>query len=169
MIVLGFDPGLALTGYGVIEHKPNRIVHLEDGVIRTTSDLSTSERLLIIYNEGQKIIRKYKPSVIAVEKLFFNQNTSSALSVGQARGVLFVVAALHGIPVYEYTPQQVKGAVSGYGRATKQQVGKMVKTLLGLPKVPKPDDAADALAVAICHGSFASQRKIEALLSTLTN
>jgi len=154
VIILGIDPGTAITGCAVIECLRNgsRLRALDYGCIRTSSDLPMHIRLQEIYNALCKKVVEYKPEVVAIEQLFFNKNVRTALSVGQARGVAILAAANHGLDVAEYTPLQVKQAVTGYGRASKQQMQRMVAALLHLPEVPRPDDAADALAVAICHG-----------------
>lgn len=149
-IIIGFDPGLADTGYGVIEEQSNKLVCLTYGSIKTPAKTQTSERLLTIYKKVTEIIKKYKPQVIGVEKLFFSRNVTSAMLVGQARGVVLLAIEEAGLPVIEFTPNQVKQAVSCYGAAGKEQVQKMVKLILNLKEIPKPDDAADGLAIAIC-------------------
>ncbi|MDI3540892.1 Crossover junction endodeoxyribonuclease RuvC [Koleobacter methoxysyntrophicus] len=151
MIVMGIDPGIALTGYGILEKKGNNIVVVKQGCIITKTSMKTSERLLFIYKELVKIIKEFQPDRIVIEELFFNKNAKTAILVGQARGVAILAAANLGINVWEYTPLQVKQAVVGYGRAPKNQVQEMVKLLLGLKEIPQPDDVADALAVALCH------------------
>ena len=152
MIILGIDPGTAICGYGVVEHLGNRFRLLDYGAVRSSNDISTAARLHIIYEGVSQIIEKYQPEQMAVEELFFNKNVKTALVVGQARGVILLAGQMKGLSIYEYTPLQVKQAVVGYGRAEKQQVQFMVKAILNLSEVPKPDDAADALAIAICHG-----------------
>ena len=152
MIALGIDPGTATTGYGVVKDAPDgRLFELCNGVIRTNSKTPYPARLKKIHDGITGIIDQYKPQVIAIEQVFFGKNVSTALSVGQARGVVILTAVLAGLELFEYTPIQVKEAVTGYGRAEKMQIQQMVKVLLGLTRIPKPDDAADALAVAICH------------------
>jgi len=151
MLILGIDPGTAITGFGLVDYLGNNFSMVECGCIRTRAGLPLAERLQIIYRELLNTIGKYNPLHIAVEELFFNNNTRTALAVGHARGVVLLAAAQSGIPVFEYTPLQVKQAVAGFGRAAKTQVQYMVKTILKLPSVPNPDDVADALAVAICH------------------
>ncbi|MBU0671943.1 MAG: crossover junction endodeoxyribonuclease RuvC [Candidatus Margulisbacteria bacterium] len=151
MLTLGIDPGTATTGYGLIAEKSDRLVFINHGVILTSKNDSSQARLRKIYTELKKLIAAYKPKAIAIEKLFFGVNSKTAISVGQARGMSLLAAAESGIPVAEYAPLEVKLAVTGYGKADKQQVQQMVKALLGLAELPKPDDAADALAVAICH------------------
>lgn len=147
--ILGIDPGLADTGYGIIEKSGDKMNMLACGSIKTSSRANFIERLKIIHQELIKIIKKFKPGVVAVEQLFFCKNVKTALLVGQARGVCLMTIAENNLPIYEYTPLQVKQALSGYGRADKNQIGQMVKLLLKLKVVPTPDDAADALAVAI--------------------
>jgi len=148
MIVLGIDPGLALTGWGVLikEEKPKLI---EYGCIKTSKNQKPSQRLLKIHQELQKIIKKYKPEVLSLEKLFFNTNAKTAFSIGEARGVIKLCAVLNKIPLTEFTPLQIKNCIVGYGRASKKQVQEMVKVQLGLDKIPRPDDAADAIATAL--------------------
>jgi len=154
MIILGIDPGTAITGYGIIRVQGNKFCSSEYGCIYTEAELSTEVRLQKIYKKVWSLLENYQPNEMAVEELFFNKNVRTALSVGQARGVVLLAGALKGLKVNEYTPLQVKQAVVGYGRAQKQQVQHMVKTFLNLKEIPKPDDAADALAVAICHAHF---------------
>lgn len=153
MIILGIDPGIAIVGYGIIECKGNHFKAIDYGCITTDSSLLFPERLKIVYDEITNIIDKYKPDDCAIEELFFNKNVKTAIKVGQARGVEILAAINKNLDIYEYTPLQIKQAIVGYGRAEKHQVQEMVKILLNLKKVPKPDDVADALAVAICHGS----------------
>ncbi len=151
MIILGVDPGTATTGYGALEYT-NGNFHLKScGCIMTSSQLSLSKRLQKIYHEVLSLAKTLKPDEIVVEELFFNLNVQTAMTVGQARGVILLAAAEANVQTYEYTPLQVKLAVVGYGRARKEQVQFMVKTILGLKETPKPDDIADALALAICH------------------
>ena len=152
MIALGIDPGTATTGYGVVRDAPNgRLYEIDHGVIRTDPKTPYPLRLKEIHDRIALLIEQHKPEAVAIEELFFNKNASSALVVGQARGAVILTSALAGLELSEYTPIQVKEAVTGYGRAEKIQVQQMVKTLLGMAEVPRPDDAADALAVAICH------------------
>ncbi|MGE5583343.1 MAG: crossover junction endodeoxyribonuclease RuvC [Bacillota bacterium] len=151
MIVLGIDPGTAITGFGLVSYEGNHLRKVSFGVVRTAADLPAAARLSHIYRELLRIIEEYKPDAIAIEELFFNKNVRTALAVGQARGVVLLAAANTGYEVAEYTPLQVKTAVTGYGRAEKMQIQEMVRVLLCLPEIPKPDDAADALAIAICH------------------
>lgn len=151
MTVLGIDPGYAIVGCGVVEHKDNKFRMIEYGAITTQAHTPFNERLEKIYDEADAILNKYKIDAVAMEKLFFNTNQKTAIDVAQARGVLVLAAQKHGVPVFEYTPLQVKQSVVGYGRAEKKQVQEMTRIMLNLEKIPKPDDAADALAMAICH------------------
>lgn len=151
MVIIGIDPGLAITGYGIVEHRGNKFRPIDYSCIKTSPNLSFVERLEIIYMEISRVLQSYKPDHFAVESLFFNKNTSTAMAVGHARGVILLAAVHKGLKVYEYTPLQVKQAVVGNGRAAKTQVQFMVKTILNLPAAPSPDDVADALAVGICH------------------
>jgi len=151
MRILGVDPGIARTGWGVIEVQSSKLKVQSYGCIETLAKLEPSERLRQIYAELTDIIKKYKPDVLAVEELFFNTNAKTAFVVGQARGVVLLAAAENNVSIAIYTPLQVKIAVTGYGRAEKNQVGQMVKVLLKLKEIPKPDDVADALAVALTH------------------
>ncbi len=156
MFIMGVDPGTAITGYGLVRYNGARYTLAECGCIRTSPEAPLSDRLQIIYRELTAIIRRHQPGQFAVEELFFNKNARTALAVGHARGVAMLAAASSGLPVFEYTPLQVKQSVTGYGRAAKEQVQYMVKTILALPEAPAPDDVADALAVAICHGQLYS-------------
>lgn len=153
MIILGIDPGTAITGYGVIETVKSNIVYHAHGVIRTKSSQNLTQRLYHIYKGIISLIKKYNPESVAVEEIYFSKNARTALSVGHARGVVLLSAVNSGVEVREYTPLQVKQAVAGYGRANKIQIQKMVKNILALNDLPSPDDAADALAVAICHAN----------------
>lgn len=155
MLVLGIDPGVATIGYGLIRFEKNKFTPIEYGAIRTPARTALASRLMTIYDELSAIIMRTRPDALSVEELFFNDNAKTAISVGQGRGVILLAGAKQAIPVFEYTPLQVKQAVTGYGRADKNQVQQMVKTLLNLKEVPKPDDTADALAVAICHAHSA--------------
>jgi crossover junction endodeoxyribonuclease RuvC len=149
-IILGIDPGIADTGFGIIKIDNNKLACLGYGSIKTSAKLELADRLEIINLELVKLIKKYKPSLIAIEELFFCNNAKTALIVGQARGVVVLTAKLNKIKSVEFTPYQVKQAVSTYGHAKKDQVQIMVKLILNLKEIPKPDDAADALAIAIC-------------------
>jgi crossover junction endodeoxyribonuclease RuvC len=150
-LALGIDPGLATTGYGLVASDGQRLTSVAYGVIRTPAGLSTVERLAKLYHLVGQLIERYRPDTSAVEELFFSTNARTAMNVGQARGVLLLALAEAGLPVAEYTPMQVKQAVTGYGGADKAQVQEMVRLLLSLQELPRPDDAADALAVSICH------------------
>jgi crossover junction endodeoxyribonuclease RuvC len=149
---LGIDPGTAITGFGVVRVEHNRHTVLGYGAIRTSSKEATAKRLETIYQELSSLIKEFEPDCLAVEELFFNKNSATALAVGQARGVAILAGSHAGLPVYEYTPLQVKTAVTGYGRADKEQVAYMVRMILGLQTTPQPDDITDALAICICHG-----------------
>ena len=151
MRILGFDPGTATTGYGVVEGRGSRLHHVAHGVVLTPPDKTFDERLKLIFLEVQELLRAYAPDAVTIEKLFFSQNVTTGISVAQARGVIALAAALAEVPVSEFSPLEVKSAVVGYGKATKRQVQEMVKILLNLDDLPRPDDAADALAIAICR------------------
>jgi crossover junction endodeoxyribonuclease RuvC len=155
MTVLGIDPGLASTGYGVVGRRAGKLAALAGGVIETRAGISQERRLADIHAEVDELIRAHEPGAVALEELYFGQNVRTAFAVGHARGVVMLAAAQHGLACASYTPQQVKGAVCGNGRAPKEQVARMVKTLLVLAEEPRPDHAADALAVAICHANCA--------------
>ncbi|MFI5261155.1 MAG: crossover junction endodeoxyribonuclease RuvC [Candidatus Limnocylindrales bacterium] len=150
MIVLGIDPGTARTGYGVVERDGARLTLVDYGCLETPSTMVLPQRLLLIEQGLSALITEHAPDVVAVERLYFNRNVQTAFAVGQARGVILMVAAQRGLPVAEYGPHEVKQAVTGYGRADKGQVQRMVQRLLELAVLPRPDDAADALAIAIC-------------------
>lgn len=152
LVILGIDPGYAIIGYGVVKYENYKFTPLEYGAVTTPAKTDFGVRLQMIHNGITSIIEKYKPDAMSIEKLFFNTNTTTAIDVAQARGVILLSAQLRGTPVYEYTPLQVKQSVTGYGRAQKAQVMEMTRQMLGLKSVPKPDDTADALALAICHG-----------------
>lgn len=152
MLALGIDPGTETTGFALVEEsEQGAIKAIEFGVIKTSRQLPDEKRLQVIYYELSRIISLHRPVTGAVEKLFFQKNVTNAITVGQARGVVLLAMANAGLEIGEYSPQQVKQAVTGYGAADKRQVQLMVQTMLSLPEIPKPDDAADALAVAICH------------------
>ncbi|MBQ3077224.1 MAG: crossover junction endodeoxyribonuclease RuvC [Clostridia bacterium] len=158
MIVLGVDPGIASVGYGVVRHEGNRFAPLEYGTFHTKAGQELADRLLQINAFFEELVTRHPVDAMSVEELFFNTNVSTAIHVGHGRGVILLTAARAGIPVFEYTPMQVKQAVVGYGKAEKRQVQQMVKMMLHLKEVPKPDDTADALALAICHCHAASSR-----------
>jgi crossover junction endodeoxyribonuclease RuvC len=151
MRILGIDPGTGITGFGVIDVDGQKYKLVDAGVIRTTPNTPLEERLEIIYNNLKTLTKEHKPDVMAVEKLFFAQNVTTAISVSHARGVILLVAKQSRAQVAEYTPLQIKQALTGYGRAQKSQIQEMVRVMLGLKNPPKPDDCADALATAICH------------------
>lgn len=156
MRIIGIDPGTGILGFGIIEHANGKQPTMVDaGVIRTPSEHSDSQRLLTIYDDLSTIIRDTKPEAMAVEKLFFAQNVTTAMTVSQARGVVLLCGEQKKLPVFEYTPLQIKQALTGYGRAEKSQIQEMVRTILGLKDIPKPDDCADALACAITHSMTA--------------
>jgi len=152
MKILGIDPGYAILGYGIVDMKGNHFTSCNFGAVATEAKDDMTSRLKHIYNTLMNIISEYEPEVASVEELFFNTNSKTALLVGQARGVAILACANSGLQIYEYTPLQIKQALVGYGRANKRQVQSMVRTILNLDESPKPDDAADALAAAICHG-----------------
>lgn len=151
MRIVGIDPGYAICGFGVVEYDGRNLEVVDYGTFSTPSGTPFHERLLIIHRGMEQLLATYKPDVMAVEELFFSRNTTTAMGTSQARGVIILAGALHKIPIYEYKPIQVKKAVSGYGKADKKQVQLMVKNLLSLTEIPEPDDAADALAIAICQ------------------
>ncbi len=153
MRILGIDPGYAIVGFGVVESSGFNFDVVNFGVITTPANIPIEDRLLMIFNDLNTVIERYKPEEMAIEELFFNTNHTTGIPVAEARGVILLCAKMHGIPVFEYTPLQVKQAVVGYGRAEKHQVIAMTTSMLKLPAPPKPDDAADALAIAICHGN----------------
>ena len=158
MIILGIDPGLAIVGWGVVDYQGNKFKTLGYGSILTPKEESTQERLCRIYNDLKVIIDRYHPEAVAVEELFFNTNQTTAIRVAEARGVILLAVQQAGLAIAEYTPLQVKQAVVGYGRAEKKQVITMVTMMLGLPKPPKPDDTADALAIAVTHAHSGASR-----------
>ncbi len=155
-IILGIDPGTATMGWGVIRQEGNRLSYLQHGAITTPSQWEMPRRLGRLFDGVTELVKGYRPETVAVEDLFFNTNVTTAITVGQARGVVLLAAYRAGIEVAEYTPLQVKQAITSYGRAEKRQVQEMVKSLLRLREIPKPDDAADGLAIAICH-AFSSR------------
>ena len=155
MRILGIDPGFAITGYSIIDYEGNKFKLITSGAILTEAHTSFSQRLEKIYTDLQEIITTYKPESMAIEELFFNNNAKTAIHVAEARGVILVVAKINNLPIYEYTPLQVKQAVVGYGRADKIQVQKMVKTILNVEALPKLDDTTDSMAMAICHAHSA--------------
>jgi crossover junction endodeoxyribonuclease RuvC len=150
MIVLGIDPGTAATGYGIVERTGSKLRMVDYGCFETLSTDNLPHRLLLIHQAVSGLIAEHRPELVGVERLFFNRNVQTAFAVGQARGAVLLAAAEAGVPVFEYGPHEVKMAVTGYGRADKAQVQRMVQVVLGMSVLPRPDDAADALAVAIC-------------------
>lgn len=149
---MGIDPGTATTGYGVVaQNEQGNFELLACGVIRTRPRMAMHLRLLELFEDLRALIQEFQPDEIAVEKLFFGRNVTTAISVGQARGAVLLAAAMSGLPVIEYTPAEVKQAIAGYGNAEKRQIQEMVQRLLDLPRAPRPDDAADGVAIALCH------------------
>lgn len=159
MRILGIDPGYAILGYGVLDMAGNSFKTVAYGSILTDSKTEMPDRLCALYDGLTEIIEKYKPDEASIEELFFNNNAKTAILVGEARGVAVLACAKQGLPVSEYTPLQIKQALVGYGRADKKQVQAMVKAILHLDEVPKPDDTADAIAAAICHGHSGGKRR----------
>lgn len=148
--IMGIDPGYGITGYGVLKETGQETEMIDCGCIVTSARMDFSKRLEFLHGDLKRLIRKYRPQTIAIEKLFFSNNAKTAIKVGEARGIILLTAIQEKVPIVEYTPLQVKQAIVGYGKASKQQVQKMVQMVLGLPEIPRPDDAADALAIAIC-------------------
>ena len=165
MVILGVDPGYAIVGYGVVRMQGMRYQPLEYGAIVTKPEESFERRLEIIYENLSAVLEKWNPDAFSIEKLFYHSNQKTVIYVAEARGVILLAAKKAGVPIYEYTPLQVKTAVTGYGRALKPQVQEMTRRLLCLKEIPKPDDTADALAMAICHGQAAGS----ALRRTMLN
>lgn len=151
MKILGIDPGMAIVGYSVLDYDGNKTVLLHSGSIQTSKDKKESARLLEIWEDMNVIVDKYKPDVCAIEKLFFFRNHTTVMPVAHARGVILTVLEKYGVPVFEYTPMEVKQVLTGYGRADKKEVEQMVKLSLGVEKLPKLDDTVDSIAIAICH------------------
>ena len=151
MIILGIDPGYAITGYGVVSYEKNHFTVMDYGAITTKAHTPFEQRLLTLHQQMDALMERHHPDVMAIEELFFERNTTTAIGTAQARGVEILAAAEANVPVYEYTPMQIKQAVTGYGKADKKQIQQMVKLLLKLDEIPKPDDAADAIACAITH------------------
>ena len=158
MIILGIDPGVATIGFGLVRAERNRNQLLRYGVITTPPGIPLSNRLLQISNDMEELIHAFHPDEMAVEELFFTKNITTGIAVAHGRGVILLAAEKLGVPVFEYTPMQVKQAVAGYGKAEKRQVMLMTQRLLGMKEIPRPDDAADALALAICHARSATSR-----------
>ncbi|PZE19446.1 crossover junction endodeoxyribonuclease RuvC [Paenibacillus xerothermodurans] len=161
MRIMGIDPGIAIVGFGLIDKQGSRLVPVQYGCIQTEAHTDSAKRLQMVYDATVQLIDTYKPDAVAIEKLFFNRNVTTAMTVSQARGILLLAAVQKGLEIGEYTPLQVKQAIVGYGKAEKKQVQEMARMFLHLSAVPKPDDVADALAVAICHAhSSTIQQKI---------
>ena len=151
MRILGIDPGIGRMGWGIVDENGSKVKVVAYDCLETSKDLSTPERLQLVYETVKKLFETYHPDALSIEELFFNTNVTTAMTVGQARGVVLLAAAQADVSIGVYTPLQVKVALTGYGRAEKSQIGQMVKTVLGLEKIPKPDDTADALAIALTH------------------
>jgi crossover junction endodeoxyribonuclease RuvC len=160
VIVLGIDPGTARTGYGIVAREGSKLEMLDYGCIETVNDRPLAERLLIIHEALTDLLETHRPEAVGVERLFFNKNVQTAFAVGQARGVVLLSAAEHGLPIFEFGPHEVKQAVTGYGRAPKDQVQRMVQMVLAMSELPRPDDAADALAVAVCTAHSATTPRL---------
>jgi len=165
MIILGIDPGLATIGFGVLKHERNKFATIDHGAIITPPHTPVHERLKMIYEGIAGLIKTYNPDDMAIEELFYNTNQKTIISVCEARGVILLCAHQNAVDISEYTPLQVKQSVVGYGRAEKKQVQLMVKNILNLEKIPKPDDAADALAIAICHAHSKPTNSLHKLLN----
>ncbi|WP_296254755.1 crossover junction endodeoxyribonuclease RuvC [uncultured Ezakiella sp.] len=164
MRILGLDPGLAILGFGIIDEEGNKLKLVDYGIINSEPDITFPERLKLLYDDLDFLINRYKPDIVAVEELFYNRNATTAIKVAQARGVQVLCCQKHNLPLYEFTPLQVKQTITGYGRADKKQVQLMVKNLLNMDHMPQPDDAADAIAIAIClsfAGRFKDQYRME--------
>ena len=167
MKVLGIDPGTAALGYGIVESAAGRVREVDHGCLETSPDVSLPERLLAIHALVDELIASHEPDLVAVERLFFSRNVQTAIGVGQARGVVLLAAAQHGVPVREATPNEVKSAIAGYGAADKEQVQRMVQMVLGMAERPRPDDAADALAIAVWAANTASSAPARATGSSV--
>ncbi|HZO91476.1 MAG TPA: crossover junction endodeoxyribonuclease RuvC [Chthonomonadaceae bacterium] len=163
MVIMGIDPGTATTGYGIVEKQGNRLSYVTCGVIQTEKTAEMPDRLLAIYTQLNRLLDVHEPDVLVTERLFFSNNVTTALQVGRTIGIALLAAAQRGLPWVEYRPMEVKMAVVGYGAAEKKQVQYMVKQLLNLDKVPRPDDAADALAIAICHAHSSALTALQQL------
>ena len=164
MLILGIDPGYAIIGWGVIRYERGKFIPVDFGAITTPAGMPFNRRLEVIYDEMTTLLSRHTPDAVAVEKLYFQNNQKTAIDVAQARGVTMLAIHKSGVPVFEYTPLQVKSAVTGFGQALKPQVMEMTKRLLRLKAVPKPDDTADALAIAICHAQYGGTALKQALL-----
>ncbi len=159
MRIIGIDPGYAIMGVGIVDYKGSKFTPVYYGSIMTEAHTPNEDRLMKLYDELGRIIAEYRPEAASIEELFYNTNATTAIMVGEARGMALLACAKAGIKICEYTPLQIKSALTGYGRADKKQVQAMVKMILGLSEVPKPDDTADALAAAICHAHHAGGRR----------
>ncbi|OIO46767.1 MAG: crossover junction endodeoxyribonuclease RuvC [Parcubacteria group bacterium CG1_02_37_51] len=160
MTILGIDPGFADTGFGIIKKQGEKIIPVDYGSIQTVAKQPFEDRLFYIYTQTLSLLKNYRPDYIAIEELFFFRNTTTVIKVSQARGVIILAAKQTKTPIYEFTPLQIKQALTGYGRADKNQMGNMVKAILNLDKIPKPDDASDALAAALCCLSSLKMKKL---------
>ena len=165
MKIIGIDPGYAIVGYGVLEYRNMRFVTLDYGVIITEAGTPFGKRLLQIYEEYSLLLERHKPDALSIEKLFFTNNKTTGIDVAQARGLILLASEQQNVPYFEYTPPQVKQSVVGYGNATKAQVMDMTRRLLKLERLPKPDDTADALALAICHAHTAPSRSAQLIMN----
>ena len=163
MRILGIDPGYAIVGYGVLEYEGRNMRLAAMGAITTAADMDFNRRLMAIYDDMRVLIQQFKPDAMSIERLYFTNNQKTGIAVAEARGVILLAAVQAGIPIYEYTPLQVKSSITGYGRAEKPQVMEMTRNILGLKKTPKPDDTADALALAICHGHNKTEIEISGI------
>ena len=161
MRVLGIDPGYAIVGWGVVEYAGNRFAPIAYGAVCTDKDTPFEQRLIEIYDGIKDICTRYQPEALSIEKLYYQHNQTTVIGVAEARGVILLAAAQCGVPIYEYTPMQVKQAITGYGKAVKKQIQEMTRMMLKLNRMPRPDDAADALALAICHGHAAGSQLVK--------
>lgn len=161
MRIIGIDPGYAIVGFGIIEYNRASFSTVQYGAITTPADMDFNSRLKVIYDDLCSVLDSFKPDFLAIEKLYFTSNQKTAIAVAEARGVTLLAARQRDIPIYEYTPLQVKQSVTGYGKAIKKQVQEMTKRILSLPEIPKPDDTADALAIAVCHAHSYNSRLSE--------
>ena len=164
MVILGIDPGIAIVGYGIIEYKNNKFRVIDYGAVTTNANTPTDQRLALVYKGIDILIKKYDIDEVAIEELFFNKNVKTAITVAQARGVIMLACTHNGKPIYEYTPLQIKQAVTGYGKADKNQVIYMTMNILGIREKIKPDDTADALAVAICTAHSSHNDRLKRLV-----
>ncbi|MFN8497544.1 MAG: crossover junction endodeoxyribonuclease RuvC [Anaerolineae bacterium] len=160
MRVMGVDPGTAICGWGMIDSDGDNATLVDYGAVTTEAGTPLAQRLHTVYWQLDELIRRYKPDALAVEQLFFSKNVTTALAVGHARGVVLLAAANEGVAIHEYRPMEVKQAIVGYGKATKDQMQQMVRMILGLDDIPRPDDAADALAIALCHAQSSRYRAL---------